>query len=130
MTILLNYRVLLQLLLLLTSVNLMWFSLFGGVTVVAHLIVINFRVTFVTFGVASIDAQVVAETEAEAAAARECRWWRLIDDPKRPAVVLLDLQLARPLPPPLKGTNFKTDIYTITEHNIIPPPAEGFDIFI
>lgn len=93
MAILLNYRVLLQLLLLLTSVNLMWFSLFGGVTVVAHLIVINFRVTFVTFGVASIDAQVVAQT------ARECRWWRLIDDPKRPAVVLLDLQLAHPLPP-------------------------------
>lgn len=46
------------------------------------LIVINFRVTFVTFGVASIDAQ------REAAVA-------LIDDPNwRPAVVLLDLQLA------------------------------------
>lgn len=87
MTILLNYRVLLQLLLqLFTSVNLMWF-LFGG----AHLIVINFRVTFVTFGVALIDAQLVAEAQA----ARECRCWRLIDDPKRPAVVLLDLQLAR-----------------------------------
>lgn len=106
MTILLNYRVLLQLLVLLTSVNLMWFSLFGGVTVVAHLIVINFRVTFVTFGVASIDSQVVAETEAEAAAARECRWWRLIDDPKRPAVVLLDLQLARLLSAP-EGNQFQ-----------------------
>lgn len=47
--------------------------------------------TFVTFGVASIDAQLVAEAQA----ARECRCWRLIDDPKRPAVVLLDLQLAR-----------------------------------
>lgn len=105
MTILLNYRVLLQLLLLLTSVNLMWFSLFGGVTVVAHLIVINFRVTFVTFGVASIDAQVVAQAEV-VAAARECRWLRLIDDPKRPAVVLLDLQLAR-FPSAPEGNQFQ-----------------------